>query len=126
MDQALLNSIGALLLGAVPTIILFLLLWAAYRFLLDIPLQRVLAERYQRTEGALAKSKTDIATAAAKAAEYEQRMREARQSIFKAQEARRKKWTEIRESALLEVRKRAGAMLDEARAALEKDVAQTK
>ena len=67
MDQ-ILNQLGGLLLGAVPTIIFFLLTWFLYNSLVHKKLMAVLAERKARTEGAMAKAKQDISAAEAKAA----------------------------------------------------------
>src|SRR5580658_8782406 len=88
MDQTL-RQLGELLLGAVPTVILLALLYALYTVIVHKPLARVLAERRSRTEGAVEKSRADIAAAEARTAEYEQRLREARATVFRAQEARR-------------------------------------
>jgi F-type H+-transporting ATPase subunit b len=44
MDQ-ILNQLGELVLGSVPTMVLFVLLVAAYNLLVRRPLDRVLAER---------------------------------------------------------------------------------
>lgn len=126
MDLSLVKAVEGFLIGAIPTIILFLILWFAYRVLVHVPLRRVLQERYDRTEGALAKSKADIAAATARTAEYEQRMREARQAIFKGQEARRQQLSNAHETALADVRKMAHAMVGDARAALEQEMAQSK
>ena len=85
----ILKQVGELLLGAVPTIVILLSLYAIYSVLLHKPLQRVLQERRERTEGAFVKARADIAAAEASTQDYEQRLREARLAIFKAQEARR-------------------------------------
>ena len=90
MDAALKKAIGELLLSAVPTIIMFGILYFAYRFLVHNPLARALAERRSKTEGAVAKAQADVAAADSKTKDYEERLREARMGIFKAQEARRK------------------------------------
>ena len=45
MEQ-ILNQLGELVLGSVPTMVLFILLVAAYGFLVRRPLDRVLAERH--------------------------------------------------------------------------------
>ena len=83
----LLKQVGDLLLGAVPTVVIFLLLYAIYTSLVGNPLRRTLDERRKRTEGAVIKARADIAAAEAKTQDYEQRLREARLVIFKAQEA---------------------------------------
>ena len=88
MDQTL-RQLGELLLGSVPTVILLALLYALYTTIVHKPLQRVLAERRSKTEGAVEKSRADIAAAEARTAEYEQKLREARAVVFRAQEAKR-------------------------------------
>jgi F-type H+-transporting ATPase subunit b len=113
MDQTL-KQVGELLLGAVPTIVILLSLYAIYSVLLHKPLTRVLEERRERTEGAFLK---------ARAQEYEQRLREARLTIFKAQEARRQRAQQARSEAVLQARTRAQQQVREARAAIEQDMA---
>jgi hypothetical protein len=66
MDQTL-KQAGELLLGAIPTAVLLLLLYAIYSALVHKPLKRALEERRERTEGALLKARADIAAAEAKA-----------------------------------------------------------
>ena len=122
MDETL-KQVGGLLLGAIPTVILLLLLFVAYRVLVHKPLGRVLGERRKRTEGAIERARADIAAAEAKTAEYEQRMREARATIFKAQEARRHLLVQQRAALLAETRARAQQHVEEARAALQRDKA---
>ena len=126
MDAALQKQLGELLLSAVPTIILFALLFWAYTVMVHRPLMKVLAERHSKTEGAVAKAQSDIAAAEAKTAEYEQRLREARNSIFKAQEARRKLVLEARSEALAEARKQAEATVKVARQTIEKEALDAK
>src|ERR1700738_257823 len=89
MDE-ILGQLGGLLLGSVPTIIFVVLLFGIYTAVVHKPLTRVLAERHSRTEGAIEKARADIAQAEARTADYEQRLREARMTVFKSQEARRK------------------------------------
>jgi len=120
MDE-ILRQLGGYLLGAIPTIVLLLMVFAAYRALVHRPLARVLAERHSRTEGAMERARADIAAAEAKASDYEQRLREARTALFKAQEARRKQALEARTAALAEARAHAHKQVAEAREAMEKD-----
>jgi len=120
MDQTL-RQLGELLLGAVPTVILLALLYAIYNTLVHKPLHRVLAERRSKTEGAVEKSRADIAAAEARTAEYEQRLREARATVFRAQEARRKAALDARAAAMNEVRGKAQAQVQAAKADIEKD-----
>lgn len=118
MDQ-ILKQLGELLLGAVPTIVLLLMLYALYHVLVHRPLQRVLSERHALTEGAVQKARADIAAAESKTAEYEQKLRDARTAIFKAQEERRKMADHARAELITKARERADAKVAEARNAIQ-------
>ena len=120
MDQTL-RQLGELLLGAVPTVILLAMLYILYTFLVHRPLTAVLAERRNRTQGAMEKARADIAAAEARTAVYEQRLREARQKVFKNQEARRQQATQSRAQAVNQARTRAQEQVKQARAAIEGD-----
>src|SRR6516165_10217337 len=122
----LLRQVGDLLLGAVPTVVIFLLLYAIYSALVGKPRRRLLDERRERTEGAVLKARADIAAAESKTQEYEQRLREARQAIFKAQEVRRQAAQKARAAAVAEARERAQQQVREARAAIERDMAEAR
>jgi F-type H+-transporting ATPase subunit b len=119
--QETLQQLGGLLLGSIPTIILLMLLFGCYLGLVHAPLQRVLGERRQRTEGAMERARADIAAAEAKAAEYEARLREARLAVFRAAENRRRLAQESRAEAVADARARAHAQVKKARASLEQD-----
>jgi F-type H+-transporting ATPase subunit b len=118
----ILKQVGELLLGAVPTIVILLSLYAIYSVVLHKPLMRVLEERRERTEGAVVKARADIAAAETRTQEYEQRLREARLAIFKAQESRRHLAQQARAEAVLQARTRAQEQVREARAAIEQDM----
>jgi F-type H+-transporting ATPase subunit b len=120
MDETL-RQLGELLLGAVPTVILLALLYALYTTVVHKPLRRVLEERRSKTEGAVEKSRADIAAAEARTSEYEQRLREARAKVFHAQEARRKAALEARTAALNDARNKAQAQVQAAKADIQKD-----
>jgi F-type H+-transporting ATPase subunit b len=120
MDDTL-RQLGELLLGAVPTVILLTLLYILYSVIVHKPLGRVLEERRNKTEGAIEKSRADIAAAEARTSEYEQRLREARATLFRAQEARRKAALDARSTALNEARKKAQAQVQAAKADIQID-----
>jgi F-type H+-transporting ATPase subunit b len=113
--EEILQQIGALLLGATPTILLFVTLVLAYQFLVQGPLSKALAERRARTEGAVENAHQAISRAEAKAAEYAEKLRQARAEIFKMREARDKQRTAEREAALDAARKAAGVRVSQAR-----------
>jgi F-type H+-transporting ATPase subunit b len=120
MDETL-HQLGELLLGSVPTVILVALLYALYTAIVHKPLQRVLAERRSKTEGAVEKSRADIGAAEARTSEYEQRLREARAAVFRAQEARRQAALQARAKAVNEARTKAQAQVQAAKKDIEND-----
>jgi F-type H+-transporting ATPase subunit b len=121
MDKTL-GQVGELLLGSIPTMVLLLLLYAIYNLLLRKPLMRVLDERRERTEGAVLKARADVAAAEAKTKDYEERLREARMAIYKAQEARRQQAQQVRAEALAEARAVAHQQIREAQVAIDQDM----
>ncbi|HEY6768399.1 MAG TPA: ATP synthase F0 subunit B [Candidatus Sulfotelmatobacter sp.] len=120
MDQTL-HQLGELLLGSIPTVILLTLLYAFYSGIVHKPLRRVLEERRSKTEGAVEKSRADIAAAEARTSEYEQRLREARATVFKALEGRRQAAQQTRADAVAKARTRAQAQVEAAKQDIEKD-----
>src|SRR6187402_3291724 len=76
--QDILNQLGELVLGSVPTMIFFVVLVIAYAALVRKPLEAMLAERHARTAGAMDQARSAISASEAKAAEYEAKLRGAR------------------------------------------------
>lgn len=118
-----LQQVGELLLDSVPTVVLLLALYAVYQNIVRRPLERMLNERRERTEGAAQKARADIASAEARTQEYEQKLREARVAVFKAQEARRQQAQQMRMKAMEDARRAAQEQIQQARAAVEQDMA---
>jgi F-type H+-transporting ATPase subunit b len=125
MDD-IVQQVGALLLGAIPTILLFVVLVAAYQFLVQGPLTRTLAERRARTAGAVENAHKAIEQAEAKAAEYADKLRHARAEIFKMREQRAKQRNAERETALDAARKAAGATVNQAKAEIDTEAENAK
>jgi len=117
--QELVKQVVELLLGSIPTLILFILLVMAYQFLVQGPLSRTLKERRARTSGAQEEAQKAIAAAEAKTADYATRLRQARAELFKAREARLKQWAHERDEQLAVARKSAGDRVTEAKGALQ-------
>jgi F-type H+-transporting ATPase subunit b len=101
---------------------MFLMVYFGYRIIVHKPLLHVLEERYSKTQGAVEKARADIAESEAKTAEYEQRLRESRLALVRAQEARLAEVMEVRNTVLNKAREQAAAKVAAARALLEKDV----
>jgi F-type H+-transporting ATPase subunit b len=117
--QEIFQQIGALLLGAVPTVLLFIVLVLAYQFLVQGPLTATLKQRRARTEGAIEDAQKAIALAEARAAEYEAKLRQARAEVYKVREQRVKQKNAERDAALDAARKVAGLKVNQAKAELE-------
>jgi F-type H+-transporting ATPase subunit b len=103
----ILNQLGTLMVGSVPTIIFFLLLIAAYSFLVRRPLERTLAERRARTTGAIEQARGAISVAEAETTAYENKLRAARAEIAAQRADRLKEWQQKRELALAGARAKA-------------------
>jgi F-type H+-transporting ATPase subunit b len=125
MDQ-ILNELGGLVLGAVPTMILFILLVIAYGLLVRRPLDRILNERRARTSGAMEQAKGAMAAAEAETGAYEEKLRKAKTELFEARELRLKQWAAERETALEQVRKIAQERVSSARQGIEQSMGDAK
>jgi F-type H+-transporting ATPase subunit b len=119
----ILNQLGSLVLGAVPTAILFVLLVVLYSLIVRGPLERTLEERRKRTSGAVDQARSAIAEAEARTAAYEQKLREARAELAKARELRSKQLQAERERVVQAARAQAQEMVRVARSEIEESAA---
>ena len=124
--QEIIQQVGGYLLGAVPTMLLFIVLVLAYQFLVQEPLSATLKERRARTVGAQENAHKAIAEAEARAAEYAQKLRQARSEVFKIREQRVKQWNAERDAALDQARKAAQARVIQAEEMLDTEAAVSK
>lgn len=122
----IITQVGELLLYSIPSIICLLVVWGSYRVLVHGKLQKVLAERHARTEGAVAQARQAIASAEQRIAEYEQKLRDARTQIYAAQESYRKRIMDRRAEMLAEARQQSDEMVKKARAAVEQETVTVK
>jgi F-type H+-transporting ATPase subunit b len=120
--QVIFQQLGVLLISAIPTAVLFIVLVIAYQILMQGPLTAILAQRRQRTEGAMEDARKAVAEAEAKAADYAERLRQAKAEAYKLREQRVQQWTAERDAALDEARKAAGEKVRQAKAELEAEV----
>jgi F-type H+-transporting ATPase subunit b len=119
----IIQQIEALLLEAIPTMILFIVLVLAYQFLVQGPLTATLKKRRELTEGAMEDADKAIARAEARTAEYAEKLRLARAEAYKVREQRVKQWNAERDAALDAARKVAAEKLGKARAEVEAEAA---
>ena len=124
--DAIAKQIGDLLLGAVPTMVLFIVLVVAYGFLVRRPLDAVLAERRKRTSGAVEQARSAMSAAEAETAVFEDKLRAARAEIYAARDARLARWAAEREAMLAEARTLTAAKIDAAKADLERSTSEAR
>ena len=124
--QEIFQQLGALFIGAVPTMVLFIVLVLSYQFLVQGPMTATLKERRARTEGAQEDAQKAIALAEARVGEYADKLRAARSEVFRTREARVKQWNAERDAALDAARKAAGLKVNQAKAELEAEAAQAR
>lgn len=117
--QDIVQQLEGLLLGAIPTALLFIVLVIAYQFLVQGPLTAVLAKRRALTEGAIEDARKAVAAAEAKAQDYAEQLRKARAETYKLREQRVKQWNAERDAALDTARQSAGQKVRLAKAELE-------
>jgi F-type H+-transporting ATPase subunit b len=122
----MMQQLGTLFIGSVPTMLLFIVLVLAYQFLVQGPLTATLKERRARTEGAVEDAHKAIAEAEARAEEYAAKLRQARAEVFKVREQRVQQWNAERDAALDVARKAAGLKVSQAKAQLEAEAAEAK
>ena len=126
MIDELLRQLGDLVLGSVPTMIIFLVLLSSYRFILYGPLMKTLADRRARTAGALEAAHAAIAAADAKSQEYEAKLRAARAEIFHQREQRVQQWNAEKDRALATARLAAQERAAQARTGIEAEAAEAR
>ncbi len=122
MDE-ILNQLGGLFIGSVPTIVFFLLLVVAYGYLVRRPLDAVLEERRKRTSGAVEAARAAISQAENETAIFEEKLRAARTELFNARAARLKQWAAERENTISQARAETQAKVLAARVQLEQSAA---
>ncbi|MEO8024897.1 MAG: hypothetical protein ABI823_00405 [Bryobacteraceae bacterium] len=114
MEQTL-AALTGILLKAVPTIIFVIFLHFYIKAMLFKPLEKVLAERAEKTSGARERAQQALALAEKKTAEYEAALRAARAEAFKEQEAARKQWLAEQTAQVQTARERSDAQIAAAR-----------
>ncbi len=119
--DVILHQLGELLLKAVPTFILVVLLHFFLKGVFFKPLEKVLHQRYEATDGARKQAELSLERAAAKTEEYEAAMRSARAEVYEAQERLHKGLQEQHAAKMTEARQRADAMVQDAKQLIAKD-----
>jgi len=111
----ILHQLGELFLEAVPTVVLVFLFYFFMRWAFFAPIQKAMAERSARIEGAR-KEAAEVEAAAKKELEgYNEALRKARGEIYGEQEAARQGVLEERSRLLKTMRRRAQEEVDAAK-----------
>jgi F-type H+-transporting ATPase subunit b len=111
----LVHQIGELFLGALPVVLIVLILYFILRSIFFQPLLRVMAERDARTLGAQKAAEAAQAAAAQKVRQFEEALKQARASVYLEQEAERKKFLDERAAHLKEARRKTTAEVNTAK-----------
>jgi F-type H+-transporting ATPase subunit b len=118
----ILNQLGELFLSAAPTVIIVFLFYLFLRWSFFTPMQRVLAERHARAEGARRQAESTRAATQEKLRTYQETLRKARAEIFSEQEEARRVALEKRQATVQEARQAAQREVQAAKMALAADV----
>ena len=121
--QETLQALGGILLKSIPTVVLLIILHFYLKAMLFGPLDRVMRQRRELTEGARKIAEDSLAAATRKADEYEAKLRDARAVVYKEQEEIRKRWLEEQAKEVAQARSRMEASVKTAREALAQEAA---
>jgi F-type H+-transporting ATPase subunit b len=124
--DATLQALTGILLNAIPTFLLVVFLHFFLKGVFFKPLEKVLRQRYEATEGARQQAEKALARAAARTTEYEAAMRAARAEVYQAQEQIHKQLEDRQAAALHAARSRAEESIQKAKDALAADAAGAK
>jgi F-type H+-transporting ATPase subunit b len=130
--EVILRQLGELLQKAIPTFLLVIFLSYYLKFVFFRPLEKVLRQRYDATEGARKLAEETLQRAEARMAEYEAALRAARVEVYGEQERLHKRLQDeaaghiaearrCTEAAIEEVRHQIAHEADAARASLERE-----
>ena len=121
MDQTL-RALGEILLNAVPTFLLVVFLHLYLKKVFFQPMERVLRQRYEATEGARKLAEAALARAATRTSEYEAAIRAAKSKIYQEQEAFYKQLQESQSAQIAAAHQSAEATVHSAKEQLAQDV----
>jgi len=122
MDETL-HALAEILLRAIPTFILVVLLHFYIKRMFFKPLEKVLKERYEVTEGARNQAESTFARASQKAADYEAAIRATRTEIYHELEEQRHKARQEQEAVIREAKRKAQQVVEAGKEKLAGDVA---
>jgi len=121
MEQTL-QALSGILLKAIPTVILLIILHQFLKAVLFGPVEKMLKQRHDLTDGARKAAQHSLKNAEAKTAEYEAKLRDARAVVYKEQEETRKQWLDDQTAQIAQARQTAEAAVRKAKEGIAADV----
>ncbi len=124
--MGILHQLGDLFLQAVPTVVLFFFFYLFMRWAFFTPIQKAMAERSAKIEGARAEAASVESAAKHDLEHYKAELTKARAQIYQEQEAARQAVLDERAKLLKAMRSRAQEEILAAKKKLEADLAAAK
>jgi F-type H+-transporting ATPase subunit b len=125
MDSTL-QQLGGILLKAIPTVCLLLIVFVYLKWMFFRPLEKILAERRQATEGTRERAEALLAKANETADLIDAKLRKAREEIYQEQDEARRRWIVEQTAQLEEARRSSRELIHQARQQLEGETAAAK
>lgn len=120
------HQLGELFLGAVPTVLILIVLYFILKSLFFKPLLAVMAEREKRTAGAQKAAEAAQAAASEKVKQHQEALKQARAKVYAEQEVARKKLLDERAALLKASRNLAATEVSAAKEKVAQEVAAAK
>lgn len=92
---------------AIPTMLFLVFLYYYFKLMLFGPLEKVLKQREELTDGARKSAEASLAAAEHKQQEYEAKFNQARAEVYRGQEEMRRKWLDDQAAAIAAARAEA-------------------
>jgi F-type H+-transporting ATPase subunit b len=125
MDSTL-QQLGGILLKAIPTVCLLLIVFVYLKWMFFRPLEKILAERRQATEGTRERAEALLAKANETADLIDAKLRKAREEIYQEQDEARRRWIVEQTAQLEEARRSSRELIHQARQQLEGETSAAK
>jgi F0F1-type ATP synthase membrane subunit b/b' len=121
--ESTLNSLGLLLLKAVPTIVLLVIVHFYLKWMFFRPMAGVLAKRREATEGLRESAQAARAKAEEQAKAIEEQLRQAREAIYQEQEEARRRWLTEQDAQLDQARQQSRDLIHQSKQQLDAETA---
>ena len=122
MEQTL-QALSGILQKSIPTIVLLLFLWFFLKTMLFGPLAKMRGQRDGLTNGARKTARHSLEEADRKTQEFENKLRDARNEVYREQEDIRKKWLSDQVGQVASAREMASQSIQKNKAEIAADVA---